>query len=166
MNRLNCREVERDESQLQAFLPERFVLFQPRWEPGSGRAWEEISDQIEELSDRNGVLDLTSADAQAILSTRDPSWPEYLASLSPDVREHADAARSWLLARAGGIPTADEWCNKYCLAFSDGRILDLGWRAWAQFASACVDRRESFLRYYDRETCQAWAEQDRCLTSK
>ncbi len=166
MNRLSCHEVERDESRLQSFLPDRFVLLQPRWEPGSGREWEEIAEHLKEVSDPNEVIHLASVDAQAVLNARAPSWLEYLTSLAPDVREHAETARSWLFARAAAVPTADEWCNRYCLEFSDGRILDLGWRAWAQFVAACVDQRDSYIRYYDRDTCKAWAEQDRCLTSK
>ena len=149
--RLTCREVEQDED----FAGRDRIGFRRRFGVG----------------DRARSRALPSRDPQSAIgadatyeqhtepgSGPHPSWDEYLAELEIGAGPYAEAARAWVLQQPARILASDEWCDFHTLEFSDGAVLAVGWRAWAQFLSACFDRRESYMKYYCRENFEIWTD--------
>lgn len=79
-----------------------------------------------------------------------PNWHEFVEGHERVLRLRLEAARRWLMARADGIPLAEDWCDGHYLEFSDGRKIAFTWRGWGNFAQAAVDKREGYRTYYKK----------------
>ncbi len=129
-----------------------YVPSSPDRQPVTGREFEELFQELAEHADPDGVVYLSEPPTAALVNPPDPSWSEYLEAFDSSRRPYLVAARKWLLQREGPIPCADEWCNQYYLAFSDGRFMTFTWRAFGAFVAACLDQRDSYIVWSNRSS--------------
>ena len=82
----------------------------------------------------------------------DPSpkrWRKFLSGFYPEFRPYAIAIKNALIDN-GLIPSYGmSYSNEFVFTFSDGsKPVGLSTRAWGDFVSAIVGKKEGYMRYY------------------
>ena len=73
-------------------------------------------------------------------------FEKYLKEMKPSLRKYLKVLKNSGLWK--GLYGED--MNNVCWEFSDGKIISMTWRAFADFRAAVEGKKESYLRYYMR----------------